>query len=50
MKFDIKSEPNRIVNPWIEIPGLSLVQVQLNLSIFEIATFEPVDFEKFACA
>ena len=34
-------------------PGLLLVQVQqvqLNLSIFEIATFEPVDFEKFACA
>ena len=37
----------------LTITGLSLLQVQqvqLNLSIFEIATFEPVDFEKFACA
>ena len=25
MKFDIKSDPNRIVNPWIEIPNVAPV-------------------------
>ena len=30
MKFDIKSEPSRILNPWIEIPNVAPEMLEKN--------------------
>ena len=46
MKFDIKSDPSRIVNPWIEIPNVVTVITvsnihQIPIHVYNFYPFTP---------